>query len=106
MSSRQDKPFDISKKLVWEAYRRVKANQGAAGVDGVSIEEFEKDLPNNLFKIWNRMSSGGYFPSAGQGGGDPQTRRHENVGRADRGGPRGADSGRDGAGSPYGVDLS
>ena len=62
MSSRQGKPFDISKKLVWEAFRRVRANQGAAGVDGVSIEEFEKDLRNNLFKIWNRMSSGSYFP--------------------------------------------
>jgi len=61
-SGPQDKPFDISKQLVWEAYGRVKANQGAAGVDGVSIEEFEKDLRNNLFKIWNRMSSGTYFP--------------------------------------------
>ena len=45
-----------------EAYGRVKANQGAAGVDGVSLEEFEKDLRNNLYKIWNRMSSGTYFP--------------------------------------------
>ncbi|WP_184731610.1 group II intron reverse transcriptase/maturase [Saccharopolyspora phatthalungensis] len=62
MSGPQDKPFDISKQLVWEAYRRVRANQGAAGVDGVSIEEFEKDLRNNLFKIWNRMSSCSYFP--------------------------------------------
>ena len=62
MSGSQDKPFGISKQLVWEAYRRVKANQGAAGVDGVSIEDFEKDLRNNLFKIWNRMSSGSYFP--------------------------------------------
>jgi RNA-directed DNA polymerase len=62
MSGLKDKPFAISKKLVWEAYRRVKANQGAAGVDGVSVEEFEKDLRNNLFKIWNRMSSGSYFP--------------------------------------------
>jgi len=47
---------------VWEAYKRVKANQGAAGVDGQSIAEFEEDLKNNLFKIWNRMSSGSYFP--------------------------------------------
>jgi RNA-directed DNA polymerase len=52
------KPFDISKRAVWEAYQKVKANKGAPGVDEVSIEEFEKDLKNNLFKIWNRMSSG------------------------------------------------
>jgi len=56
------KPFCISKWEVWEAYRRVKANQGAAGVDGQSIADFEVDLKNNLFKIWNRMSSGSYFP--------------------------------------------
>jgi RNA-directed DNA polymerase len=56
------KPFDISKRAVWEAYQKVKANKGAPGVDEVSIEEFEKDLKNNLFKIWNRMSSGSYFP--------------------------------------------
>ena len=58
----QAKPFSISKKIVWEAYERVKANQGAAGVDSESIEVFEQDLKNNLYKIWNRMSSGTYFP--------------------------------------------
>lgn len=56
------RPFDISKWEVWEAYRQVKANKGAAGVDGKTIEEFETDLKNNLYKIWNRMSSGSYFP--------------------------------------------
>jgi RNA-directed DNA polymerase len=56
------KPYSISKWEVWEAYKRVKANQGAAGVDGQSIAEFEEDLKDNLFKIWNRMSSGSYFP--------------------------------------------
>jgi RNA-directed DNA polymerase len=56
------KPFGISKWMVWEAYQWVKANKGAAGVDGESIEEFEKDLKNNLYKLWNRMSSGSYFP--------------------------------------------
>ncbi len=56
------KPFCISKWEVWEGYKRVKANQGAAGVDGQSIAEFEEDLKDNLFKIWNRMSSGSYFP--------------------------------------------
>jgi RNA-directed DNA polymerase len=59
---RQAKPFSISKKIVWEAYERVKANQGAAGVDAESIEEFDQDLKNNLYRIWNRMSSGTYFP--------------------------------------------
>jgi group II intron reverse transcriptase/maturase len=61
-SGSSNKPFDIPKGLVWEAYQRVAANKGAAGVDGVSIEDFEKDLKNNLYKIWNRMSSGTYFP--------------------------------------------
>jgi hypothetical protein len=56
------KPYDIPKQLVWEAYQRVKANRGAAGVDGVSLAAFEKDLKGNLYKVWNRMSSGSYFP--------------------------------------------
>ena len=58
------KPYAISKQVVWEAYLRVKSNQGAAGVDGESIEEFERDLKGNLYKLWNRMSSGSYFPPA------------------------------------------
>jgi RNA-directed DNA polymerase len=61
-SSSQAKPFSISKKVVWQAYKRVKANRGAAGVDSESIEDFEKNLKDNLYKIWNRMSSGTYFP--------------------------------------------
>jgi hypothetical protein len=56
------KPFAISRWEVWEAFREVKENQGAPGVDGCSIADFEADLKNNLFKIWNRMSSGTYFP--------------------------------------------
>lgn len=56
------KPYCISKQIVWEAYEKVKANKGAAGVDEESIEEFEKNLKNNLYKLWNRMSSGSYFP--------------------------------------------
>jgi len=56
------KPFCISKWEVWEAYKRVKANQGAAGVDEQTIADFEKNLKGNLYKIWNRMSSGSYFP--------------------------------------------
>lgn len=58
------KSYEISKHKVLEAFRRVKANKGAAGVDDESLEEFEKDLKNNLYKIWNRMSSGSYFPPA------------------------------------------
>lgn len=56
------KPFEISKQVVWEAYQRVKANRGAAGVDRQSLQDFEKDLKSKLYKIWNRMSSGTYFP--------------------------------------------
>ncbi len=56
------KPFEISKHAVWDAYKRVKANKGAAGVDGISIESFEESLKDNLYKLWNRMSSGSYFP--------------------------------------------
>ena len=52
------KPFDIPKREVWEAFKKVKANQGAAGVDGQSIAGFEADLSNNLYKLWNRLSSG------------------------------------------------
>jgi len=57
-----DKPFQIDKKRVYEAYKAVRSNHGAAGVDGQSLEAFEKDLKGNLYKIWNRMSSGSYFP--------------------------------------------
>jgi len=56
------KPWVIPKQWVWDAYKRVKASGGAAGVDDQSIEEFEQDLKNNLYKLWNRMSSGSYFP--------------------------------------------
>jgi RNA-directed DNA polymerase len=62
MSSTEGKPFAIPKQLVWQAWKSVKANGGTAGADGVTIEAFEKDLKNNLYKVWNRMSSGTYFP--------------------------------------------
>ena len=56
------KPYDIPKREVWEAYKKVRANQGAAGVDGQTISDFEADLTNNLYKLWNRLSSGSYVP--------------------------------------------
>jgi DNA replication protein DnaC len=62
------KPFDIPKRIVWEAYWRVKANRGAAGVDDQSIEAFDRCVKNNLFKLWNRLSSGSsvaFFTAAG-----------------------------------------
>jgi RNA-directed DNA polymerase len=62
VSEPKPKSFEISKWAVWEAYRRVKANKGGAGVDEQSISEFEQDLSGNLYKLWNRLSSGSYFP--------------------------------------------
>ncbi len=62
MAGPQVKSFDIPKQSVWEAYRKVAANRGAPGVDVVTLEEFKADLKGNLYKIWNRMSSGSYFP--------------------------------------------
>jgi len=56
------KSFCISKAIVWESYQRVKSKQGGCGEDQCSIADFEKDLKNNLYKIWNRMSSGSYMP--------------------------------------------
>lgn len=58
----QSRPFGIPKQYVWEAYKRVKANQGASGVDQMSIQKLEENLKDNLYKLWNRMSSGSYFP--------------------------------------------
>ena len=62
MAATKTKPFNIEKKLVYDAYKAVKANAGAAGVDRQTLEQFDKDLMRNLYKIWNRMSSGSYFP--------------------------------------------
>ena len=56
------KPFTIPKRLVYDAWKAVKANAGSAGVDKETIDDFEADLKNNLYRIWNRMSSGSYFP--------------------------------------------
>ena len=58
------KSFNIPKNLIVQAYKAVKTNKGSAGVDQISIKEFEKNLKDNLYKLWNRMSSGTYFPKA------------------------------------------
>jgi group II intron reverse transcriptase/maturase len=62
MSGPEGKPFDIPKTLVWQAWKRVAENGGAPGADGVTVEDFKAGLGNNLYKIWNRMSPGTYFP--------------------------------------------
>ncbi|MCB1719620.1 MAG: group II intron reverse transcriptase/maturase, partial [Candidatus Competibacteraceae bacterium] len=59
---RSAKPYSIAKRTVWEAYRAVKANRGSAGIDDESIADYERNLSRNLYKLWNRMSSGSYFP--------------------------------------------
>lgn len=61
------KPFEIAKALVWKSYQIVKANQGGSGVDHESLEIFDKNMSRNLYKIWNRLSSGSYFPPAVRG---------------------------------------
>jgi len=75
VSEPKPKSFDISKRAVWDAYRRVKANKGAAGVDGESIKEFEENLQGNLYKLWNRLSSGELHAPAGARGGDTEEGR-------------------------------
>lgn len=61
---RQEKPFAIDKHVVAKAFKEAKANGGAPGIDGQSISDFEKNLKDNLYKLWNRMASGSYFPKA------------------------------------------
>ena len=60
----QAKPFPVTKREVWEAWKKVKANQGGAGIDGQTLADFEADLGNHLYKLWNRMASGSYHPKA------------------------------------------
>ena len=62
MNATRMKPYNIDKKLVYDGYKAVKANAGAAGVDRQTLEQFDKDLMRNLYRVWNRMSSGSYFP--------------------------------------------
>jgi len=60
----QTRSYNIPKRLIVEAYQRIKANKGGAGVDNQSLKDFDADLKNNLYKLWNRLSSGSYFPQA------------------------------------------
>lgn len=73
------KPFAIEKSLVWEAFKDVKANRGAAGVDGQSLRQFEQRLGPNLYRVWNRLSSGSYFPPAVKGVAIPKKSGGERI---------------------------
>ncbi len=118
----QGKSYEISKRVVWDAYKRVKANRGAAGVDQQSLADFETDLKGNLYKIWNRMSSGSYFPPPvrlveipkGQGGTRPldilrQSHRHLEICEFDSqqlpGGDSPMDTRRTSPGHPWLFDM-
>lgn len=87
MSEPGSKPLEISKPVVAAAFEKVRSKKGAAGVDGVTVEQFAQDYKNNLYKLWNRMSSGELFSRPGADGGDSQGwgSWHE--------GPRSADGG-------------
>ena len=94
------KSFEIRKRLVYEAWKKVRANAGAPGVDAVSIDRFEAEETDNLYKLWNRMSSGSYMPGAGAGGGDTERSwgRGEGARGAERGRPNSPDRSSDAAG--------
>ncbi len=73
------KPYEISKWLVYEAYKQVKANKGAEGVDHQTMQGFEVNLKGNLYKLWNRMSSGSYFPPPVKGVSIPKSDAGERL---------------------------
>src|SRR3954469_10288740 len=103
----QDKPFQIDKMVVWEAFGRVKANKGGAGVDEQSIAEFEQDLQDNLYRVWNRLSSGSYFPPPVEAVEIPKAGGTGARGarRADRGRPDRPDGGQDVSGADGRIGL-
>ena len=95
------KPFLISKREVWEAYQRVKANKGAAGVDEQSIADFERELKENLYRTLESDVVGQLFPAAGADGEDPEGRwRGKNAGDSDGIGSDRADGREDETGAP------
>ena len=73
------RPYAIPKRLVWEAFQRVKTNGGASGVDAESIADFEKKLGDNLYKLWSRMESGSYFPPPVKAVPIPKTTQAQNF---------------------------
>ena len=78
-----DKPLPITKEMVWQAYQAISRNGKAAGIDGQSLDEFSKDLRNNLYKLWNRLASGSYFPPPVRRVEIPKARgRHEATGHS------------------------
>lgn len=62
--SSETKSIPISKAMVWQAYKQIRANKGSAGIDQISMEEFDANKGKYLYKLWNRLTSGSYFPSA------------------------------------------
>src|SRR5450432_1365369 len=100
----EGKSHVIPRQVVWDAWLKVKRNGGAAGADGVTIGQFEGRLKDNLYKLWNRMSSG-LFPGAGPRGGDPQEGRNESPGYSEYRGQGGADGGGHGAGAECGEGI-
>ena len=80
---RQDKPFEIPKKEVWDAWKRVKANGGCAGGGRGDDRGLRGRSKGNLYKVWNRMSSGSYFPPPVRAVEIPKAGRHEDAGHAD-----------------------
>jgi hypothetical protein len=93
------KSFEIDKRLVFEAWKKVRSNKGAPGVDAVGVEAFEAQLKDNLYKLWNRMSSGSYFPGPVRGGNTERSWGGNAFARgAEYGGSGGANCGGDAAG--------
>jgi hypothetical protein len=101
------KPCSISKPEVWEAYQKVQANHGAAGIDGQSIAEFETRVKDTLYRLWNRMSSGSYFPAARADGDHTESKRRGKEARnTDRVGSDRADGGEVETGARGGPTVS
>ena len=106
IESKSAKSIPVTKRQVWEAYKRVKANRGAAGVDGQTIEQFEEGLSNNLYKLWNRLASGSYMPRAVRRVEIPKPEwRDATVGDSDGGRPHRANGGQAAPGTGSGSTL-